>query len=122
MSGRAFGVADVIEYANNRPSVPSWARRDSAERYGLSAIERSALLCLWDHAHYWRESAAAPRLVLSDWSQPQLAREIPCSSRAVRYALDRLETLGLIAVHVATLGVPVVYRLAELPPAPVRLA
>lgn len=114
-------ISDLTTYASNRPSAPAWTRRESADRYGLSAIERSALLCLWDHARYWRESATAPRLVLSDWSQPQLAREIPCSSRAVRYALDRLETLGLIAVHVAALGVPVVYRLAEMPPAPVRL-
>lgn len=114
-------VASLTAYASTRPATPDWVRREAVPRYGLTMLERAALLCLWDHAHYWRDEGG-PRLVLSDWSQPQIAREVGCTDRAVRRALVVLVAADMIAVHGGGDGVPVVYRLTEAKPSRVRFA
>ena len=114
-------IANLTTYASNRPATPEWARRETVPRYGLTMLERAALLCLWDHAYYWREEGG-PRLALSNWSQPQIAREVGCTDRAVRRALVALIVAEMIEAHDGGDGVPVVYRLIEAKPSRVGFA
>lgn len=114
MSARVFTVTDATEYADARPMIPAWVHRQTCDRYGLTMLQRAAFICLWDHAD--------ARTLLSHPSQAQMAREIGCKERAVRYALVTLCERGLIAVERAEHGVPVVYRLARTMPPKVRAA
>ncbi len=111
---RAFTTTDATAYADARPLIPAWVHRQTCERYGLTMIQRAAFICLWDHAD--------ARTLLSHPSQAQIAREIGCRERAVRYALATLYERGLIAVHSAAHGVPVVYQLNRAMPPRVAFA
>lgn len=111
---RTFTTRDVTEYADARPLIPAWVHRKTCERYGLTMLQRAALICLWDHAD--------ARTLLSRPSQAQIAREIGCTDRAVRAALVVLCGIGLISEHSAEHGMPVVYRLSRSMPTRARFA
>ncbi len=112
-TARAFTVTDATEYADARPTIPAWVHRKTCERYGLTMLQRSVLICMWDHADR--------RTFRTDWSQAQIAAEIGCGWRAVHDALAVLRERRLIAVYSAAPGEPVVYELTRRMPPRARL-
>lgn len=71
----------------SRKPAPEWIARRGCSQFGLSAVQRAVLLCLWDHANSARES----------WpSAPTIARETGYSDRAVKAAFVALSDRGFI--------------------------
>lgn len=71
----------------SRKPAPEWIARRGCSQFGLSAVQRAVLLCLWDHANSDRVS----------WpSAPTIARETGYSDRAVKGAFVALSDRGFI--------------------------
>lgn len=66
----------------SRRPAPAWIARRGCSHYGLSAVERAVLMCLWDHADARNE--AYP-------SAPTIADETGFNVRSVKRALVVLE-------------------------------
>lgn len=66
----------------SRRPAPEWIVRRGCSEFGLTAVERAVLMCLWDHAGTSRE--AFP-------SAPTIALETGFKVRAVKSALMELE-------------------------------
>ncbi|MGN7859499.1 helix-turn-helix domain-containing protein [Microbacterium sp. 22303] len=72
----------------SRKPAPVWIARRGCSHFGLSAVERAVLMCLWDHADARNE--AYP-------SAPTIAAETGFGDRAVKSALAELEQRGFTA-------------------------
>jgi hypothetical protein len=70
-----------------RKLAPTWIVREGCSRYGLTALQRSVLLCLWDHANADMEAWPSTGLIAS---------ETGFSDRAVKGALVTLRERAFI--------------------------